>query len=44
MLKELPYKTKWRKFHPKVFARFEELMRNERLLQGELMAKQGSAR
>lgn len=43
-MKRFLYQLKWRQFHPQAFARFEELMRNERLSQDELMAQQEQAR
>ena len=43
-MKRVLYRFKWRKYHPQAFARFEELMRNERLSLDELMAQQEQAR
>lgn len=43
-MREFLYKTKWRRFHPSAFAKFEDLMVNERLPLDVLMARQEAAR
>jgi len=44
MLRELLYKTKWRRYHPSAFAKFETLLVNERRSLDELQAFQEQAR
>lgn len=43
-MKRFFYQLKWRRYHPQAFARFDELMRNERLSLDELMARQEQSR
>ena len=38
------YGLKWRRYHPQAFARFDELLQNERMPIGELMKLQETAR
>lgn len=44
MVKQFLYQMKWRQLHPRSFARFGELIKNERLSLDELMANQEMAR
>lgn len=43
-MREILYKTKWRRYHPTAFAKFAELQANESRTSDELMARQEIAR
>lgn len=43
-MREILYKTKWRRYHPTAFAKFAELQANESQTSDELMARQEIAR